>query len=68
MNLLYGIVMTAIGVSFVYWGTTESDFVVYRLLIARSKSLWADRVHRFYQIVGAVLVVLGLLWALGVIW
>ena len=68
MNVLWGIVMMAIGVSFVYWGSTQSDFVVYRLLAARSKMLWGERVHRFYQIVGAVLVVLGILWATGVIW
>ena len=68
MNVLWGIVMMAIGVLFVYWGSTGSGFVVYRLLAARSRILWGDRVHRFYQIVGAVLAVLGLLWAVGVIW
>ncbi len=68
MNVLWGIVMMAIGVSFLYWGSTQSDSVVYRLLAARSKILWGERVHRFYQIAGAVLVVLGLLWAIGVIW
>ena len=68
MNVMWGIVMGAIGVSFVYWGSTQSEFVVYRLLATRSKILWGERVHRFYQIVGAVLVVLGLLWAAGVIW
>ncbi len=68
MNVLWGFVMMAIGVLFVYWGSTESSFVVYRLLAARSRVLWGERVHRFYQVVGAVLVVLGLLWTLGVIW
>lgn len=68
MNVVWGIVMMAIGVSFVYWASTESGFVVYRLLAARSKILWGERVHRFYQVVGAVLLVLGLLWATGVIW
>ncbi|MCA9320230.1 MAG: hypothetical protein KDB53_05825 [Planctomycetes bacterium] len=68
MNVLWGIVMMAIGASLVYWGTAESEFVVYRLLVARSKLLWSERVHRFHQIVGGVLVVLGLLWAFGVIW
>jgi len=68
VNVLWGIVMMAIGVSFVYWGSTESSFVVYRLLAARSRVLWGERVHPFYQVVGAVLVVLGLLWAIGVIW
>jgi len=68
VNVLWGIVMMAIGVLFVYWGSTESGFVAYRLLAARSRVLWGERVHRFYQVVGAVLVVVGLLWAMGVIW
>jgi hypothetical protein len=68
VNVLWGIVMVAIGVLFVYWGNTESNFAVYRLLAARSRILWGERVHRFYQVVGAVLVVVGLLWAIGVIW
>lgn len=68
MNVLWGIVMVAIGVSFAYWGSTQSGFVVYRVLAARSKILWGERVHRFYQVVGAILAVLGLLWATGMIW
>ncbi len=68
MNVLWGITMMVIGVSFVYWGSTEASFVVYRALAARSRILWGERVHRFYQVVGAVLVVLGLLWAIGIIW
>ena len=68
MHVLWGIVMMAIGALFVAWGSTESNFVVYRLLAARSRVLWGERVHRFYQVVGAVLVVVGLLWAVGVIW
>ena len=68
MNVLWGTVMMAIGASFVFWGSTGSDFVVYRYLAARSRILWGERVHRFYQVVGAALVVLGLLWAVGVIW
>lgn len=68
MNVVWGIVMIVVGGSFVFWGSTESDFVVYRYLAARSRILWDHRVHRFYQVVGALLVVLGLLWAVGVIW
>ena len=68
MNILWGILMAAVGVVFAYWGSTESSSVVYRALAARSSILWGDRVHRFYQVVGAILVVLGLLWATGIIW
>ena len=68
MDVVWGIAMMAVGVSFVFWGSTQSDFIAYRYLAARSRILWGERVHRFYQAVGAVLVVLGLLWAVGVIW
>ena len=68
MDILWGGLMTTTGAPFVYWGTTESTVAVYRLPAARSRILWGDRVHRFYQIVGAVLVVLGLIWYTCVIW
>ena len=68
MNVLWGLVMATIGGLFFFWARSQSESVVYRLLAARSRILWGDRVHSFYQVVGAVLVVLGLLWAIGVIW
>ncbi len=68
MDILWGALMTTAGALFTYWGTKESTFAVYRLLAARSRVLWGDRVHRFYQVVGAVLAVFGLLWSTGVIW
>ena len=48
--------------------TTQSDYVIYCLLEARSEILWGEQVHRFFQVVGVVLMVLGMLWALGAIW
>jgi hypothetical protein len=60
---LWGFAVAAIGVLFVVWGTTRSEFVGYRLLVARTRVLWGDRVHTFYQVVGVVLILLGLVWA-----
>ena len=68
MDILWGALLATTGALFAYWGTTESNSAVYRLLAARSRDLWGERVHRFYQVVGAVLAVLGLLWSTGVIW
>ena len=68
MNVLWGIAMAAIGALLAYWATTRSRIAVYRLLEARSRIIWGDRVHRFHQAIGVVLIVLGLLWAFGVIW
>jgi len=45
----------------------KSNFIVYRLLVYRSKMLWGDNVHRFHQISGAMVIVVGILVAVGVI-
>ncbi|MEM8707729.1 MAG: hypothetical protein AAGE98_14795 [Actinomycetota bacterium] len=64
MSMLWGLIMAAIGGLFVLWGRTQSSFVVYRLLAARSRVLWGERVHGFYQVVGVILVVIGVIWAI----
>lgn len=63
MSILWGVVMALIGALFFVWGRMRSDFVVYRLLAARSAMLWKQKVHGFYQVVGAILVVVGVLIA-----
>jgi hypothetical protein len=68
MHVVWGLIMAAIGLFMAVCSFTKSDFVVYRLLCARSRILWGDAVHRFYQVVGIVLIVLGVLWASGVTW
>jgi hypothetical protein len=60
--------MAAIGVFMLVCGTTKTDFTIYRLLVARSRILWGDAVHRFYQVSGLIIIVLGTLWAFGLIW
>ena len=68
MHVLWGTLMAAAGLFMLVCGTAKSDFVVYRLLVARSRILWGEGVHRFFQVSGAVVIVLGILWAMGVIW
>jgi hypothetical protein len=63
MNTVWGIVMALVGAVFIGWGRTRSGFIVYRLLAARSRILWGDNVHLFYQGVGLVLVAVGALTA-----
>jgi len=60
--------MIAIGLFMLICGLIKSDFIVYRLMAARSKLLWGRNVHRFYQIVGAIIIVIGILVVFGVIW
>jgi hypothetical protein len=46
-------------------GRLKSDFLIYRLMVARSRILWGDNTHRFHQIVGAIVIVVGVLVAIG---
>ena len=39
-------------------------FLVYRLLAARSRLLWGDRVHGFYQVAGGLMIIAGVLIAI----
>ena len=68
MHVVWGVIMATIGLFMAAWSFTKSDFVVYRLICARSRILWGDAVHRSYQVIGIILIVLGILWASGVIW
>ncbi|HHI00744.1 MAG TPA: hypothetical protein ENL40_04635 [Thermococcus litoralis] len=68
MNPIWGLIIAAVGLFMLVSGLTKSDFIVYRLMIARSKMLWGENVHQFYQVVGAILIVLGVLATLGVMW
>ena len=64
MNVLWGGLILLVGVLFVAWGRTRSDFVVYRLFVARSRVLWGGRVHDFYQVAGITMIAFGLLVAI----
>jgi len=70
MHVLWGILMAAVGLFILVCGTLKSEFYIYRLMVARSRILWGqgDAVHRFYQVSGLIIIILGVLWALGVIW
>ena len=70
MHVLWGILMAAVGLFMLVCGTLKSELFIYRLMVTRSRILWAqgDAVHRFYQVSGLIIIILGFLWALGVIW
>jgi len=67
MNILWGCLIAAVGLFFLVSGTTKSQFAIYRLLVARSRILWGDRVHSFYQAAGILVAAFGILYAVGVI-
>ena len=63
MNWLWGILMVAAGLFMLVSGTIKSEFIVYRLMVARSRGLWGqgNAVHRFYQVSGLMIVILSLI-------
>ena len=68
--MIWGLLMSAAGLYMLACGTLKTEFIVYRLMVARSRVLWGDgdAVHRFYQVSGLVVFILGALWGTGVIW
>jgi hypothetical protein len=59
--------IVAAGLFMLVCGSLKSQFAIYRLMCFRSRILWGENVHRFYQITGAIVIVFGALVALGYI-
>jgi len=67
MHLLWGILIVVAGLFLLICASLKSNFIIYRLLVYRSKILWGEHVHRFHQIAGAMVIIFGILVALGYI-
>jgi len=67
MNILWGWLIAAVGLFLFVSGTMKSQFFVYRILVARSKIVWGEGMHGFYQVAGILVVAFGILFAVGVI-
>jgi len=65
MRAVYGTMLVALGLFMTICGHTKSEFIIYRLLAARSRILWGPKVHGFYQVSGILVILFGLLIALG---
>ena len=65
MNILLGILMVAIGSFLSFSGLTKSNFIVYKILVARSRILWGKKVHAFYSVIGILIIIMGLLLSIG---
>ena len=42
MQILWGSLMAAAGLFMLTCGTTKSEFIIYRLMVARSRILWGE--------------------------
>ena len=59
MNIIWGLIIASTGALFITWGRTTSNFGLYRLLVARSRVLWGDRVHGFHQVAETLTIIAG---------
>jgi hypothetical protein len=59
--------IVAAGMFMAVCGHLESEMIIYRVMVARSRILWGNNVHRFYQIAGAFVIFFGVLVSLGYI-
>lgn len=66
MNILWGLLISLIGLFMFICALLKSEFILYRIFTMRSKMLWGENVHKFYIVVGAIITVFGILVALGV--
>jgi len=67
MHILWGALIVLAGLFLVASGRSKSEFFIYRLLVARSKILWGDNAYRFHQIAGILVIIFGVIVALGCI-
>lgn len=67
MEVLWGILIILAGLFLSISGSVKSNFIVYRLFVARSRRLWGDNVHRFHQVAGIMVIVFGLLVSLNIV-
>ena len=61
MTILWGILIIIAGLLLLIGGTLKSNFFIYQLMVARSKKLWGEKVHRFYQFTGVIVMIFGIL-------
>ena len=66
MSILWGILIIIAGVLLLIGGKLKTNFIIYRLMVARSKILWGENIHRFYQIAGLIVIIFGILVTIGI--
>lgn len=66
MNYLWGSLMALIGLFLLVSALKKSEFIIYKLFVARAKFLWGDNVHSFFVVVGVILIGLSAFFFFGV--
>lgn len=67
MNIIWGILTIIIGLFMLISSIMKSEFIIYKLLVARSKILWGKNAHNFLMISGLLIIIFGILMIIGII-
>ena len=67
MNIIWGFLMITVGLFMLISSLRKSNFFIYQIMVARSKILWGENVHKFYQVVGIIIIVFGILMVIGIL-
>ncbi len=65
MNIIWGILTIFIGLFMLISSIIKSEFIIYKLLVARSKILWGKNVHNFLMVSGILVIIMGILMTIG---
>ena len=65
MNIIWGILTIFIGLFMLISSIVKSEFIIYKLLVARSKILWGKNVHNFLMVSGILVIIMGILMTIG---
>ncbi len=67
MNIIWGILTIIIGLFMLISSIMKSEFIIYKLLVARAKILWGKNAHNFLMISGILIIIMGILMTIGII-
>ena len=67
MNIIWGILTIIIGLFMLISSAMKSEFIIYKLLVARAKVLWGKNAHNFLMISGILIIIVGILMIIGII-
>lgn len=67
INILWGSILIVIFIIMFIAATVKSDFIIYKLLIARTKLLFKDYAYEAHQVFAVLGIIFGLLLVFGVI-
>ena len=65
MNIIWGILTIFIGLFMLISSIMKSEFIIYKLLVARSKILWGKNAHNFLMVSGIFVIIIGILMTIG---